>query len=207
MEELQSTEILDREILEDARKKAGRILKAADEAAAANAALWDKKTGEALAELKDRYAGMLKKASAEIMARLPLDERRARSEIIEGLLSGAAGDWASGLGRERVLAVLERELIRYSGECPEIREEKSIAVFLHNLKKNDVEPLLKKLFPAARPEYREEPALHHYPEIIIDTKKVRITSSIKMLLDSLLLDKREELVSALVGEEAEGGNP
>jgi hypothetical protein len=207
MEELQSTEILDREILEDARKKAGRILKAADETAAANAALWDKKTGEALTELRGRYAGMLEKASAEIMARLPLDERRARSEIIEGLLSGAAGDWASGLGRERILAVLERELTRYAAECPEIREEKSIAVFLHNLKKNDAGPLLKKLFPAAAAEYREEPALHRYPEIIIDTKKVRITSSIKMLLDSLLLDKREELVSALIGEGAEGGNP
>jgi hypothetical protein len=207
MEELQSTEILDREILEDARKKAGRILKAADEASAANAALWDKKIDEALAGLKDRYAGMLEKASAEIMARLPLDKRRARSEIIEGLLSGAAGIWVSDLGRERVLAILERELIRYAGECPEIREEKSIAVILHNLKKGDVEPLLKKLFPAAAAEYREEPALHPYPEIIIDTKNVRITSSIKMLLDSLLLDKREELVSALIGEDAEGGNP
>jgi vacuolar-type H+-ATPase subunit E/Vma4 len=207
MEELQSTEILDREILEDARKKASRILKAADETSAANAALWDKKTEEALAELRDRYALMREKTSAEIMARLPLDERRARSEIIEGLLSGAAEEWVSGLGRERVLAILEHTLLRYIAEYPEIREEKSIAVFLHNLPKKDAEPLLKKLFPSAEAQYKEEPALHRYPEIIIDTKKVRITSSIKMLLDSLLLDKREELVSALIGESAEGGKP
>ena len=106
MEELQTTEILDREILEDARKKAGRLLKAADETAAANAAIWDKKTEEALGELKGRYALMREETSAEIMARLPLDKRRAKSEIIEALLASAADDWVSGLDPRRVLSLL-----------------------------------------------------------------------------------------------------
>ncbi|MDR0602277.1 MAG: ATPase [Treponema sp.] len=205
MEELQSTEILDREILEDARKKASRILKSADENAASGAALWDKKTEEAIAELKGRYDAMLAKASAEIMARLPLDERRARSEIIEGLLSSAADDWVSGLGPERVLSLLEGALEKYCAECPELREEKTFRVLLHNMPVSGAEPLVARLFPRARAEFTEIPAAHPYPEIIIDSALVRATASIRVMLDALLLDRREELVSALIGEDAEGG--
>jgi hypothetical protein len=41
VEELQSTEALDREILEDARKKAFKILKGADESAASSKKSWE----------------------------------------------------------------------------------------------------------------------------------------------------------------------
>jgi vacuolar-type H+-ATPase subunit E/Vma4 len=200
MEELQSTEILDREILEDARKKAGRILKSAEETAAAGAAQWDRKTAEALAGLGARYDAMLQKASAEIMARLPLDERRAKSEIIEGLLAAAADDWVQGLTRERLLALLDQMLKRYAAECPEIQEEKTVKVLLHNLAASEARPLVKRRLPHAECAYSEAPAAHLYPEIIIEAGQVRITSSLRILLDGLLLDKREELVTALVGE-------
>ncbi|MDR1286211.1 MAG: ATPase [Treponema sp.] len=207
MEELQSTEILDREILEDARKKAGRLLGAADESAAAAAALWDKKTKDSLTELKGRYDAMLANASAEIMARLPLDERRARSEIIENLLASAADDWVSGLGPERVLSLLEGEFKKYCGEYPELREETGFRVRLHNISVSGAKPLVARLFPRADGEFIEEKAAHLYPEIIIDCGPVRVTASIRGILDALLLDRREELVSALIGQDAEGGLP
>ena len=54
MEELQSTEILEREILEDARKKAMRILKTADDTIRAKTAEWEKKTADAVAELEKK---------------------------------------------------------------------------------------------------------------------------------------------------------
>jgi hypothetical protein len=43
MEELTSTEALDREILEDARKKAFKILKNADDSISSSKESWDKK--------------------------------------------------------------------------------------------------------------------------------------------------------------------
>ncbi|MDR1418898.1 MAG: ATPase [Treponema sp.] len=207
MEELQSTEILDREILEDARKKADRILRAADESAAAGAALWDKKTEDALAELGSRYDAMLAKASGEIMARLPLDERRARSEIIEGLLSSAADDWVAGLDQERVLSLLEGELEKYCAEYPELREEKGFRVRLYNISISCAKPLVARLFPRADAEFAVVKAVHGYPGIVIDCGPVRVTASVRGILDDLLLDRREELVSALIGQDAEGGPP
>jgi vacuolar-type H+-ATPase subunit E/Vma4 len=203
MEELQSTEILDREILEDARKKASRILKSADETVAGGGAVWEKKTNQALAELRDRYAGMREKASVEIMARLPLDKKRAKSEIIEKLLVSAAEDWVLSLDRERLLSLLEQTMRKYVAECPELLEEKSAGVILHNLDIRDAGPLMKKILPGVKMEIREAPAAHHYPEIIVDTKPVRFISSLKVLLDTLLHDRREELVSALIGEQGE----
>jgi hypothetical protein len=66
MEELQSTEALDREILEDARKKAFKILKGADETLASSKTAWEKssrarkkKSAEAMPERKRRSAGKL----------------------------------------------------------------------------------------------------------------------------------------------------
>jgi hypothetical protein len=53
MEELQSTEALDREILEDARKKAFKILKTAGETEAASQTAWDRKLEKTLAETGD----------------------------------------------------------------------------------------------------------------------------------------------------------
>ncbi|MDR3337641.1 MAG: ATPase, partial [Treponema sp.] len=91
MEELQSTEVLDREILEDARRKAQRILKTADEEAAASGKVWEKKTEKALAELKRRHEERLELGRVEIMARLPLDKRRLRLCRIDSLLHEAAG--------------------------------------------------------------------------------------------------------------------
>ena len=55
MEELQSTEVLDREILEDARRKAFRILKTADDTVKSNTAGWEKKTAAALKDLNTRH--------------------------------------------------------------------------------------------------------------------------------------------------------
>jgi hypothetical protein len=86
MEELQSTEALDREILEDARKKAHRILKTADDTIKAKSTEWEKNTAAALGELEKKYAAQGKIAASEIMAFLPMDKHRLRATKIEELL-------------------------------------------------------------------------------------------------------------------------
>jgi hypothetical protein len=55
MDELQSTEILDREILEDARKKVVRIFKAAEDTINSQNAEWDKKTISSIDELDKKH--------------------------------------------------------------------------------------------------------------------------------------------------------
>ncbi|MDR1899314.1 MAG: ATPase [Treponema sp.] len=205
MEELQSTEVLDREILEDARKKAFRILKTADDTAGANAASWDKKLAESLAELGRRYETRHKRTAAEIMARLPLDKRRIKSEKIEEFLNAAAASWYEGLGRVRVLAILEGELVRRLADCPEFGEGGQDGVFralLRHVKPKEAEALIGKVLPGLACSLEtEEEGDDLYPGITLVSATVRITASIRMVIDSLLHDKRAELMRALIGEE------
>lgn len=119
MEELQSTEVLDREILEDARRKAFRVLKAADDTVKTDTLTWEQKTGQAVEDLKRRFEERCGKVSEEIMARLPLDKSRAESEKIESLLRAALDTWYAAQNRGKILGLLELELRRRLDDCPE----------------------------------------------------------------------------------------
>jgi hypothetical protein len=156
MEELQSTEVLDREILEDARRKAFRILKTADDTVKTNTGAWEKKTSQAVEDLKHRFQERRGRASGEIMARLPLDKRRAESEKIERLVQNAQDAWYAAQSREHILALLEAELRRRIEDCPEfgsalgaVNAEAGprIRAMFHKLSREEGEALLEKILP------------------------------------------------------------
>src|SRR5215471_14326271 len=107
MEELQSTEILDQEILEDARKKAHRVLKTAEDTIKAKLADREKNLQETIDKLEKKYAQQSKHATDEIMAHLQIDKQRVKAKKIEELLSSSVKTWYAGLSRERVLALLK----------------------------------------------------------------------------------------------------
>jgi integrase len=160
MEELQSTEALDREILEDARRKAFRILKSADDTVKSNALTWEKKTNNAAADLKRRFEERRNKSLEEIMARLPLDKRRAESEKIERLVSEALDLWYKTQSRERILGLLEAELRRRLADCPEFGGDtpipaaaaagaspQRVKAMFYKLGREEGEALLAKVLP------------------------------------------------------------
>ncbi|MDR0997695.1 MAG: ATPase [Treponema sp.] len=224
MEELQSTEVLDREILEDARRKAFRILKTADDTVKSNAAGWEKKISAALADLDTRHEERRRRAAEEIMARLPLDQRRAESEKIEALLSRALELWYAAQSREGVLGILEGELRRRLEDCPEFGD-RPFRVTFHRLENGEGEALLKKTLPGekwqintsgldaggaagasstgAGAAIKASGVLSgKYPELVLDSPQVRISVSLNMLTEELLADYRAELTRALIGDEA-----
>ncbi|MDR2028442.1 MAG: ATPase [Treponema sp.] len=201
MEELQSTEVLDKEILEDARKKAQRILKTADETIASAEASWEKKLQRALTKIRQKYAGRREKTREEIMARLPLDKRRVRSEKVEGLLRSAMDAYLLSLPREKLLSLLEAELAKRAGEAL----SPSFQAACRALTGSELELMLKKVFPRAAwtmaPDYSFHKLPGVLPAIVVDTPDVRITASVDRLAEDLLLDKRAELAAALLGKE------
>ena len=117
MEELRSTEVLDREILEDARKKAYRVLKTADDNLTAQTQDWDKKIQDAVDSIRQTYEDRTRKSTEEILARFPLDKRRLRSETSEAFLTKAMGEFLRSLSREKLLSILEGELSRRLDFC------------------------------------------------------------------------------------------
>jgi len=197
MEELQSTETLDREILEDARKKAQRILKTADETALTQTTEWEKKTAESIDELDKKYGEQRETAAENIMARLPIDKQRAKVEKIENMLNSASEAWYKGLEHGRVLELLSGELTKRLALCEEFSSASRKNAFISGFEKKDAEAVLKKAGVSC--DIKEISTAGKYPSITLETGNVRIIASIQNIIDFLLQEKREELVEALMG--------
>jgi vacuolar-type H+-ATPase subunit E/Vma4 len=205
MEELQSTDVLDREILEDARKKAGRILAAAEETIAANAKSWGKRADRDIGELKKSFAARVEKARDELMARLPLDKRRAHSEKVEALLVSAMREYLESLSREKVLAILEKELRRCAAGLQE-SDAGPLEALCRSLSREELARLLDAAFPGMDWTLQKTMAPHQLPgslpALMVNSPAARITASVDVLAASLMEDSRAELASALLGPEA-----
>ena len=214
MEELRTTEVLDREILEDARKKAHRILKTADDTLEIQKRDWEKKISGAVNSIRNAYAERTKKIDDETFARLPLDKRRLRSETVEGFLVKAMEDFLRSLKRETLLSILKNELsqliktgvekgeihqalVRYSGmtlsEAGELLKEIS---FSEEWKlEEDHSEILEEIS-----EDKKLYAIHEFPSIVVDTETFRINVSVESSAGALMKEKRAELAAALLGE-------
>lgn len=204
MEELQSTEVLDREILEDARRKAFKILKSADDTVKANAQSWSRKSDEVVAGIERRYAARKKRVTQEIMARLPLDKRRAKAECIEAFLLLSSENWYKRQPRERIIGFLETEMRKRLEEAPGSLAE-SCRLIYAGLEKAEAEAVIAgALGEASVPKSLslEKAHVSSLPALTLDSPMVKIKVSVEMILDSILHEKREELVCALLGQEA-----
>jgi hypothetical protein len=208
MEELQSTDVLDREILEDARKKARRVLASAEEAIAAGAKSWEKRADRDIGELKKSFAARVEKARDELMARLPLDKRRAHSEKVEALLVSAMQEYLGSLSGEKILTLLERELRRCAAGLSE-SDPGPLEAGCRSLSPEELARLLDAAFPGKEWTFQKTMELHRIPgslpALIVDSPAARITASVDVLASALVEDSRAELVSALLGPEVLAG--
>ncbi|HRC83601.1 MAG TPA: hypothetical protein PKW00_07605, partial [Rectinema sp.] len=93
MEEIRGTEALEREILEDARKRADRIIRKAEENARLLGAQTEQRIKEAKAALLSEYQIKKKTAELEMLSRLPLEKARLdilyRDEMLRKALQEA----------------------------------------------------------------------------------------------------------------------
>ena len=207
MEELQSTEILDREILEDARKKAHRILKTADETVNAQTQEWEKKTSAGLDEIKQKYSRQTENAVREITARLPVEKRRIKAQIVDTLIVQAVENWYAHLERARALAILAKGLKRRldeSGEAHVTETEtqgEPVRAFFWKITSGEAENMLSELLPGRKFSLEESNSGGAFPEIVIETGTARIISSIGKDVDFFVHRNRTELAEALLGRE------
>ena len=201
MEELRSTDTLDKEILEDARKKADRILRTAEQNLKSLTEEWSNKTVKTIADLERLHVEAGEMHRKEVMARLPLDKRRARSQRTEGLLRSATEEYISLLPRKRLFLLLEQELKARAQALP----PEGLQVRFGGMEKKEAEALLKACLPGTGSAYgiQDTPSISaEYPELILDSPDVRVVVSIAARMEELLDDKRGELTRALLGEGA-----
>jgi len=200
MEELRSTEVLAKEILEDARKKAYKILKAADDACEAEARELENKTMDAVNSLRMNYADRTVKNREETLVRLPLDKRRLRSQAADNYLITAMDEFLRSLPREALLSVMERELKEHLGEGGEELALQGAEILYSGLSLSEIKKILGNVSREENYGFKEDPNLHKFPWLVINTATVRISVSVENAAFSLLKSKRAELAAALLGE-------
>jgi vacuolar-type H+-ATPase subunit H len=201
MEELKSTEALNREILEDARKKALKILNDATESVNASKTAWEQKLEHAQETVRSGYAEKTEQLRKGIMARLPMDKRRIRSETIDRFLRTAMDDFLRSLDHSSLLRILEGELAFRAGDISQgLSGGGEIRYRL--LSEAECKTLVSGVFPGLSLHYIEDP-LHAlggaFPALVIDFPHLRITVSVDRTAETLLQDKRAELTAALLG--------
>lgn len=203
MEEIRSTEALDREILEDARKKADRILKAAEQRLESDKEAWKKKTESDLAELERLHVQRVEKHRQEVMARLPLDKRRARAERSERILNGAMEEYLANLPLEKQLDLLKAELKNRSSYLT----PGPVTIAFRALDTETVTRLMKEILPQSPWTVDEnlltdDQKMEKLPLLVVNGGAIRITASLSALAQDLLLQYRAELATVLLGEGA-----
>ncbi|MCL2186694.1 MAG: hypothetical protein FWB86_12715 [Treponema sp.] len=206
MEELQSTEVLDREILEDARKKALRILKSAEDTINAQNAQWEKKISESIENLIKKYDEQKEVDAQRVMARLPVDILRARIEKIEYHLNSAIEAWYKKLNRTQIVDLLSLELVKRLEQINTQTEfANSVCAVISGINTEEAQLLFKKLKINCNIK-ENNLTINRFPSIILETDKIRIIASIEQTADFLLQEKRAQLIEALVGQKFMGAN-
>jgi len=199
MEEIRSSEVLDREILEDARKKAARFLKNADQQGKAAEAEWEKKLETDLSILERKHRERVENIIRETNARFPLDTRRMRAERAERRLREAMDDFIHSLPRGRLLDLLERELrLREAALSPE-----SLIAEAGGLDMKEAETILATIRPAGAWTLNIQANCEtDKPWLVINDDLVTVRVGIDVIGETLLREKRAELATALLGPEA-----
>ena len=213
MEELRSIEALSTEILEDARKKAAKILKSATSKIEAQTALWEEKTKNSIDEIHEHYKIETKKTLEEINVKNPMDRRRLRSEIAEFFLHEAMIEFLQNLKHEDLLLILEHELEEQLYLCGinDFTREEEVLLEYYNMNEKEAEGLLEKILLKVE-TYKGsmikswqtkagEKTLSSFPVLVVNSPDIKITASVEEIALNLLLDKRAELACALLGRE------
>lgn len=145
MEELRSTEILDREIREDARRKAEKILKASEAECAQILAAVSERVERTRAEKTAEYAARLESYARDSASAIPLEKQRKLVSFIDGAVQEALDAWLAGIGASRRLELFANQLKRYA----DVLSGKKILVSYAGYPEDDIRALVARVFGEA----------------------------------------------------------
>lgn len=110
MQELRSTEVLDREIQADARRKVEKILAKADEDAQNILASVGAKVEEALKEKEAFYAKKLDAIEKDLNASVPLEKQRFEVSFIQNAFMDRINAYLDGLSESKKIQMVTKNL-------------------------------------------------------------------------------------------------
>ncbi len=140
MEELRSTEILDKEIEADARKKADKILANADDECQALLSAVDERVKQAADEKKRYYEEKLASFTANLDASLPLEKERFLASFYAESVATALNAYLASLSEEKRLSLVLKKV----GEAKEAFAEKKAAALVYGFSLSGAKKQLEK---------------------------------------------------------------
>ncbi|HOX49110.1 MAG TPA: hypothetical protein PLG14_07990 [Spirochaetales bacterium] len=198
MEEIASTEALEREILEDSRRKSERVLKEADEESRAVQAQAEERAAKAFASLEADYAARLDRLRAESLARVPLEKARLKAAHVHARVAGLVASRLAALSAERK-AALVRALALEAGAACRSRFASGAALGFRGLSPEEAARIAAEALPGVRVAAPAEdpglPAAGLLLEAADGSLSLRAT--VDLLGERLLDERRGELALSL----------
>ncbi len=141
MEELRSTEILDKEIQEDARKKADKIVKNSQKEAQNIIDAVDGRIETAKQEKEKFYAEKLIRFEKDTNASLPLEKQRFLVSFEDEQVTNGIKNYLEKLSLEKLSELLKKLLEKYKN----ILENRKINIFTVDFEKSVAEKITKEV--------------------------------------------------------------
>lgn len=207
MEELRSTDVLDREIIAEAKRKAERILSRAEETCSELLGTVDARVEEETAKAKHKAQVDLDLFTKNISASFPLDRERYLVSYVYGSVIDAINSYFEKAGEEKLLSVLKKLLERSKGalgngalNVKSIGIEKSVAEeLLSQTIKNPIEAVVEVGDSYIADDMVEGFKIRKGLEISTLDKKVTCRLTLDQKIKEILDNNIEELAQALFG--------
>lgn len=198
MEVLNTGEELERQILEDARKKASRTLEAADRDCAGIREETGRTAAAETARLEADRDRRLAALRLEMEAALPLDYLRTRLTFIQESVVGALRTWFDGLAPEDLAALLAVRIRTVAGALA----GKTVTVFHAGLDAGLARATVVQAAPGVT--VAGVGTLEEGRGLVIESvdARVRFRCTVAEMEAQLLEERREELAVAALGREA-----
>ena len=205
MQELRSTDILDKEIQADARKKAERMLAKADLDCEKLLASVDSDIEKAKQEKEEFFAHKLEAFEKDRMAVVPLEKERFKVSFIQNAVIQNINKYLEGLSEEKRLALVARDF--------NFKTDLKLNAFVYGFslsgaKKFLSEKLGSKLASVSETKFgaealEDEIGLEKPQGIILESedKNFRCRLTLSEVIAKLLDTKRSELSATLFGGE------
>jgi vacuolar-type H+-ATPase subunit E/Vma4 len=198
MEEIVSAGAIQNEILDDARKKAARMLEEAEMESARTIVAVKAKADAVVEEIMRTSEAGSERFRMETMARLPLERTRMQTVFVDTRLREALASYVDSLSEERVASLAEEMLARGSS----FLEGKAVALARRGLSETAARAIAGRVLTAAASvDFTEDEALPT-PGLVARARdgSVVLWATMDLLEERLLDEHRGEFARALCAE-------
>ena len=200
MEVVKTGEALEKQVLEDARTKASRVLAEADRECEALREEWRRRTEADIRRVEADRDVKIAAVRQELGASLPLDFMRARLSHIQESVGRALEEFFARLAPE--------DLGRFIGgmmqRMPPVFKDTTVVVHASGIRPQDAKRIVEENVPGIRVEAVKD-AADGGPDagIVLETTDghIRFRGTVRELSAQLLEQYREEMATALLGRD------